>query len=294
MMPHGGVAGNIALCAGMCVQERERWCFSNNYTFDVHIADVYFPLSVGALLVLTIDIFRIAPVDIISTLPNKIAVAKVPSSLEWVRFTGEPVTDTPIRNIPPSVKILNIYGATEFFDATFKQLCSADFCPLQLRTIGAPLPGVQCYVIDPDTLALQPTGEAGELLIGGSQLSRGYIKKPEVNSAKFIQAPWTDVPCRVYRTGDLVRALPSGEYEYIGRTAHQVELRGERFDLCALEAEICTLSTVTEAVALVQKNASDEPELLLYCLLYTSDAADEEDSVDLGGRRIIEKKKNKT
>ena len=30
------------------------------------------------------------------------------------------------------------------------------------------------------------------------------------------------------------------------------------------------------------------------CLLYTSDAADEEDSVDLGGRRIIEKKKKKT
>ena len=27
------------------------------------------------------------------------------------------------------------------------------------------------------------------------------------------------------------------------------------------------------------------------CLLYTSDAADEEDSVDLGGRRIIQKKK---
>ena len=29
------------------------------------------------------------------------------------------------------------------------------------------------------------------------------------------------------------------------------------------------------------------------CLLYTSDAADEEDSVDLGGRRIIKKKKLK-
>eukprot|EP00656_Telonema_subtile_P026119 TRINITY_DN2809_c0_g1_i3.p1 TRINITY_DN2809_c0_g1~~TRINITY_DN2809_c0_g1_i3.p1 ORF type:complete len:103 (+),score=17.38 TRINITY_DN2809_c0_g1_i3:73-381(+) len=28
------------------------------------------------------------------------------------------------------------------------------------------------------------------------------------------------------------------------------------------------------------------------CLLYTSDAADEEDSVDLGGRRIIKKKKD--
>ena len=28
------------------------------------------------------------------------------------------------------------------------------------------------------------------------------------------------------------------------------------------------------------------------CLLYTSDAADEEDSVDLGGRRTIKKKKS--
>ena len=28
-----------------------------------------------------------------------------------------------------------------------------------------------------------------------------------------------------------------------------------------------------------------------YCLLYTSDAADERSSVDLGGRRIIKKKK---
>src|SRR5665648_1269701 len=38
------------------------------------------------------------------------------------------------------------------------------------------------------------------------------------------------------------------------------------------------------------KNTS---EISLYdiCLLYTSDAADEEDSVDLGGRRIIKKKR---
>eukprot|EP00658_Telonema_sp_P-2_P082288 TRINITY_DN866_c0_g1_i4.p2 TRINITY_DN866_c0_g1~~TRINITY_DN866_c0_g1_i4.p2 ORF type:complete len:132 (-),score=50.97 TRINITY_DN866_c0_g1_i4:58-453(-) len=33
---------------------------------------------------------------------------------------------------------------------------------------------------------------------------------------------------------------------------------------------------------------------IVTCLLYTSDAADEEDSVDLGGRRIIKKKKERT
>ena len=45
----------------------------------------------------------------------------------------------------------------------------------------------------------------------------------------------------------------------------------------------------------------DDPRLAEYrlargfletCLLYTSDAADERSSVDLGGRRIIKKKKN--
>eukprot|EP00658_Telonema_sp_P-2_P080200 TRINITY_DN7934_c0_g1_i2.p1 TRINITY_DN7934_c0_g1~~TRINITY_DN7934_c0_g1_i2.p1 ORF type:complete len:300 (+),score=86.23 TRINITY_DN7934_c0_g1_i2:73-900(+) len=39
------------------------------------------------------------------------------------------------------------------------------------------------------------------------------------------------------------------------------------------------------------KDSQDTAALLTTCLLYTSDAADEEDSVDLGGRRIIKKKK---
>eukprot|EP00658_Telonema_sp_P-2_P041347 TRINITY_DN2956_c0_g1_i3.p1 TRINITY_DN2956_c0_g1~~TRINITY_DN2956_c0_g1_i3.p1 ORF type:complete len:108 (+),score=14.04 TRINITY_DN2956_c0_g1_i3:49-372(+) len=39
------------------------------------------------------------------------------------------------------------------------------------------------------------------------------------------------------------------------------------------------------------ENASNCGPHSITCLLYTSDAADEEDSVDLGGRRIIKKKK---
>ena len=36
----------------------------------------------------------------------------------------------------------------------------------------------------------------------------------------------------------------------------------------------------------------NRPQAIRCCLLYTSDAADERSSVDLGGRRIIKKKKN--
>eukprot|EP00658_Telonema_sp_P-2_P052690 TRINITY_DN4093_c0_g1_i2.p1 TRINITY_DN4093_c0_g1~~TRINITY_DN4093_c0_g1_i2.p1 ORF type:complete len:104 (-),score=17.19 TRINITY_DN4093_c0_g1_i2:32-343(-) len=48
-------------------------------------------------------------------------------------------------------------------------------------------------------------------------------------------------------------------------------------------------SSLVSPTPIVYKEGSKTPCLI--CLLYTSDAADEEDSVDLGGRRIIKKKK---
>ena len=52
-------------------------------------------------------------------------------------------------------------------------------------------------------------------------------------------------------------------------------------------------ATKTKALLASQKEPvflQDKP--LLSCLLYTSDAADERSSVDLGGRRLIKKKTN--
>ena len=43
---------------------------------------------------------------------------------------------------------------------------------------------------------------------------------------------------------------------------------------------------------LVHQHREDAAFLIIVCLLYTSDAADERSSVDLGGRRIIKKKKH--
>ena len=52
-------------------------------------------------------------------------------------------------------------------------------------------------------------------------------------------------------------------------------------------------ATMTEAWKELEKKLN-KPILIILCLLYTSDAADERSSVDLGGRRIIKKKNNKT
>eukprot|EP00658_Telonema_sp_P-2_P030816 TRINITY_DN23200_c0_g1_i1.p1 TRINITY_DN23200_c0_g1~~TRINITY_DN23200_c0_g1_i1.p1 ORF type:complete len:218 (+),score=51.84 TRINITY_DN23200_c0_g1_i1:404-1057(+) len=54
---------------------------------------------------------------------------------------------------------------------------------------------------------------------------------------------------------------------------------------------LSSISTATTDDSVLVDEASIDP--LQLCLLYTSDAADEEDSVDLGGRRIIKKKKKR-
>ena len=46
-----------------------------------------------------------------------------------------------------------------------------------------------------------PLGVAGELVIGGPLVARGYHRLPEVTAKLFME--WPTKGCRVYRTGDL-------------------------------------------------------------------------------------------
>ena len=49
-------------------------------------------------------------------------------------------------------------------------------------------------------------------------------------------------------------------------------------------------SNLQEVIAMLLEDGEPDLESEFVCLLYTSDAADERSSVDLGGRRIIKKK----
>jgi len=258
VMHHGGTASNIDRNAPLSCEEGTRCCFSSNFTFDVHVADIFKPLSVGATVVVTRDIFRIPPVDVVSTVPSKVAMAKVPKALKVIMFTGEGVNESCIRPIPPTTRVLNIFGATEFFDATLKVVDCSVFPPARLQSIGKPLGKyVPLWVVDPVTRHLRPVGEPGELVVGGFQVAKGYVKRPELNAEKFFDAPWLpgEGNHRVYRTGDLVRCCEDGEFEYLGRAAHQVEIRGQRIDLSAIEAALAAVEGVT-GVAVVVRHQS--------------------------------------
>src|SRR5674536_38349 len=85
------------------------------------------------------------------------------------------------------------------------------------------------------------------------------------------------------------------------RRAGAGERHGTRADARAAELRAATSLVCRPALSVDQPCLSTSlvcrpawvwrPETVATCLLYTSDAADEEDSVDLGGRRIIKKKK---
>src|SRR5665648_792600 len=76
--------------------------------------------------------------------------------------------------------------------------------------------------------------------------------------------------------------------EEIANYAIVAESIGKEYDFDVIHAH----DWLAYPAGIAAKRVSGKP-LVIHCLLYTSDAADEEDSVDLGGRRIIKKKKKK-
>ena len=69
--------------------------------------------------------------------------------------------------------------------------------------IGRPFANTHCYVLDA-ALQLVPIGQAGELMVSGIQLARGYLQRPDLTAEKFIPNPYADGDeqhSRLYRTG---------------------------------------------------------------------------------------------
>ena len=65
-----------------------------------------------------------------------------------------------------------------------------------------------------------PIGQPGELYIGGTGVSRGYLGCPASTAERFLPDPFASVPgARLFRTGDLVRsAAPTASSLFLGRT----------------------------------------------------------------------------
>jgi amino acid adenylation domain-containing protein len=149
----------------------------------------------------------------------------------------------------PRFMLVNMYGITEIaIHGTSKVLAAVDASSKVRSPIGRPLAGYTMCVVDAESLQPCPVGVAGELLIGGVGLARGYVNRPELTAERFVQVAVGGTVQRMYRSGDLVRQLPGGEFEYLGRMDRQVKLRGYRIELAEVEAVLAAHPEVRTAV----------------------------------------------
>lgn len=81
---------------------------------------------------------------------------------------------------------------------------------------------------------IAPPGAAGELCLSGPQVTTGYWDQPEVTTEKFIVCADTGTT-RWYQTGDWVQPLPQGGWAFLHRIDHQVQIRGYRVELAAVD-----------------------------------------------------------
>ncbi len=172
-------------------------------------------------------------------------------SLRRLVTCGEPVNVSLLQRLvacvgddPATTEILNAIGATETSGALIRG-------PLDLPApkIGTPMEGSQVYLLD-DALQPVPVGVVGELYYAGEQIARGYWKQPALTAGRFIANPYAAEPgSRFYRSGDRGRWTEDGRLEFVGRTDHQVKVRGFRVELAEVEAALKAADGVAVAAA---------------------------------------------
>ena len=251
------------------------------FSFDVSVWEFFWPLIVGARLVLAEPGGHQDPAYLARLIERErvTTIHFVPSMFQAFLSEVDPPRCATLRRVICSGEALspelqerfyerfgaelhNLYGPTEAaVDVTHWACRRGD----QRRTvpIGRPIANTRIFILDRQ-LQPVPVGVSGELYIGGEGLARGYHGRPELTAEKFIPDTFSGGPgARLYRTGDRARFLRDGEIEFLGRLDFQVKVRGFRIELGEIETALMQHSSVSECVV-VQGSIKEQQRLIGY------------------------------
>lgn len=185
----------------------------------------------------------------------------------WIS-SGEPLSATIAERFGqwlPGARLLNLYGSTEVTaDSVWRDAAE----PFETATVpcGRPISGTRVYVLD-DDLNFLPNGTIGEIYVAGHGLGRGYRDDPAATAAAFLpEVGISEGGTRMYRTGDLGFICESGELVYVGRSDHQVKIRGQRIEPDEVASALRENAAIEEA-ACRSWPGPDGPELAAYVVL---------------------------
>lgn len=262
--------------------------FSSSIAFDLSVPCTIAPLLVGGRIVVCNEAtkanpkaylnylikYQISHVELTpGYLEMLLAYPKLIKKLESLEVVLLGADVLPVRDalrwsrICPNHKIVNEYGPTEttvsatsyFIDETLKDFDYA-------VPIGRPGYNTSCYILDAYE-NLCPIGMKGELHIGGSQVTNGYLGKPILTKNKFIVFTQNNEQEIIYKTGDLVSWLPCGNLQFYGRNDFQVKIQGYRIELTGIEAVLLKIPQIQQAVVLPKSGDYKDKYLCAYLVM---------------------------
>ena len=249
-------------------------------SFDVSVWELFWPLQVGARLVIAEPQGHRDTAYLTSTIiENEVTTMHfVPSMLQLfvedpniarckclkkIICSGEALPLKLQKRLfgELEVELHNLYGPTEAaVDVTWWH-CKAD-SELNFIPIGKAIANTQIHILDKNMNRV-PVGTSGELHIGGVQVARGYRNRDELTAEMFVEDPF-DATYKLYKTGDLARFLADGNIEYLGRIDFQVKIRGQRIELGEVESVISSFQKVNEVVVTADLDPAGDQVLVGY------------------------------
>ncbi|GDY88173.1 hypothetical protein SAVCW2_73720 [Streptomyces avermitilis] len=267
------------------IEPGSRLSQSFELTFDGSVHDLFVAWAGGGTLVVPMRSQLLSPVKTINSLrlthwfsvPSLISFASRLGTLEpgslptlrWSIFGGEPLTLAAAREwraAAPDSRLEVLYGPTELTISCTAYRFPDDLAdwpktPNGTAPIGTCYPFLDLLLLDADD---RPS-DSGELYVRGPLRFPGYLD-PANNAGRFLtsaQHPATEEPLtdrHWYRTGDRV-AMRDGHLVHLGRTDHQVKIRGHRIELGEIEAMLRQQPGVRDAIVLAVPASDGEPEL---------------------------------
>jgi amino acid adenylation domain-containing protein len=250
--------------------------------FDVTGEDVWSNLTAGASLYVVDKAISFNPTAIRDWLVhNRITVANFPtvlveglitldwppaSSLRVMSVGGDTLHSYPPAGLP--FALFNHYGPSETTIVATVGRVSPNAHPTMPPSIGRPIANTSIYILDEHLLPV-PSGETGEIYIGGVGVAKGYLNRPELTAEKFVTHPFSNRPgARLYKTGDLGRYLPDGQLVFLGRVDQQIKIRGFRIEPGEIEAALLQHAAVSQAAVAAREDVPGEKYLVAYIVLY--------------------------
>lgn len=202
-----------------------------------------FAMSMGARLVLfprfdpdmVLDVTKKHPATFLPLVPPIAERLLTASKEKGVPLTGTQVAISGAMALPHELVVpfeeasggylVEGYGLSECSPVLMANPVAGNRVP---GTVGLPLPGTECRVVDPeDPTQDVPRGERGELVVRGPQVFSGYYGKPEETEAVFVD-DW-------FRTGDIVTIDEAGFVRIVDRIKELIITGG--FNVAPTEVE---------------------------------------------------------